>query len=63
MIDALKLSTLDRSKPLTAYPINSFQTCALCDGPLDSGDWAVTLPQKCGKAHTHCAGDAGWRIK
>jgi hypothetical protein len=42
--------------------------CVLCGGPLSEGDWQVTLRRtvtgtRREPAHTHCAGEAGWRVK
>ncbi len=64
MIDAFKLSELDKSKPLKVGETSRATTCVLCDGPIGGHggvDWTVTI-KGYGKAHTHCAADRGWSI-
>jgi hypothetical protein len=61
--DEVKVAMADKSRPLTCRGSTVETTCALCAGPISPGDWVVTLPERLGKAHPHCAGDRGWEVR
>lgn len=61
--DPFKVAAADKTLPLACRESMNETTCVLCGGPLSPGDWKVTLPDRLGPAHPHCAGDSGWAVR
>lgn len=62
-IDAYKLATTDKSKPLTIRSTASGFTCSICGAQQEPHAWRVSLPDRLGTACPGCAADRGWETR